>query len=321
MQTSVISGAALDPLEWDQFVRSSPQGNIYHCHAYLSNLPGSWEAVTVRDGDGLVAALPYFPKKKWGIGYTRQPHFAQYLGILLAHRPGSVYKNLEFQKKAIQHIHAGIPAKLAFIDQYFAPEYQYDLPLLWLGWKQRIRITYWVDIGAGYPAFLEQCASHVRREIKKADQAGLRVEMVNDPEQVVAILKTAKPEATRRIPAPFFDALCRNARHFYPSGNSCCLIGYDGTQPVAGIIYFFFGKKMIYYQGSTLPEYKNSGIMSRIIAESVRLFADRYSVLDFDGSMLEPIERFFRGFGAFPVRYNHFRHVRLPRLLARIAAP
>jgi len=46
--------------------------------------------------------------------------------------------------------------------------------------------------------------------------------------------------------------------------------------------------------------------MTIIIAESVRLFGPKYQYLDFDGSMIEPIERFFRGFGAFPVRYGNF---------------
>jgi len=313
MQTDVISGSEINASDWDAFVAQSPQGNIYHVHAYLTNLPGHWEAVVLRDGDGIVAALPYIPNTKWGITYARQPHFTQYFGILLARRSEQVYKDLEFQKKAITLIHDGLPPKLRFVDLYFAPEFRYDLPLIWSGWKMQLRFTYWVDISGGYPAFLQACASHVRREVKKADQAGLRVEQENNPEQVVAILKAAKPEAVRQIAASSFAALCQNARHFYAQGNSCCLIGYDGDQPVAGIIYFFFGEKMIYYQGSTLPAYKNTGIMTKIIAESVRLYSHQYRILDFDGSMIEPIERFFRGFGAYPVRYGHFTLNRLWR--------
>jgi len=52
--------------------------------------------------------------------------------------------------------------------------------------------------------------------------------------------------------------------------------------------------------------------MSKIIAESVRLNDKKYRYLDFDGSMIEPVERFFRGFGAYPVRYSNFTLNRLP---------
>jgi len=119
--------------------------------------------------------------------------------------------------------------------------------LIWLGWQQKTLYTYWVDISNGYDAFLRECASHVRREIKKADTSGLAVKVENNPETVVNILKKAKSAAVRQISSHFFDALSKNARHYFDEGKSCCLIGYNGDQPIAGIIYFFHGNKMIYY--------------------------------------------------------------------------
>jgi hypothetical protein len=307
-----VNGKDCDPTAWDAFVSQSPQGNIYHCHAYLSNLMPSWQAVVLRESGEIIAAFPFESRKKWGIRYALQPHFAQYLGILFAKKSDQVYKNLEFQKKAIQMIHEALPKDIRFFNFNFAPEFEYDLPLIWLGWQHRMRYTYWVDIRGGYESFLQASASHVRREIKKAGEAGLVVKVENKPETVVGILKTAKPAASNRVSSHFFEALCKNSRHYFETEQSCCLIAYDGDRPVAGIIYFFFKNKMIYYQGSTLPEYKNSGAMSKIIAESVRRFGANYQYLDFDGSMIEPIERFFRGFGAFPVRYGSFMLDRLP---------
>lgn len=312
MNASLIAGKNLDPALWDDFVYRSPQGNIYHCHAYLSNLLPDWEAVVLQEGAQIVAAFPFKSHQKWGIRYALQPHFAQYLGILFANKTEQVHKNLEFRKKAIQEIHKNLPRGVRFFNLHFAPEFDYDLPLLWLGWKHRMRYSYWVDIRSGYSAFLQSCASHVRREIKKSEEAGLTIKVENNPETVVQILKTAKPAVSKEISEHFFKALCRNARHYYATGQSCCLIAYDGGRPVAGIIYFFFKHKMIYYQGSTLPAYKSSGAMTHIIAESVRLFGEKYQYLDFDGSMIEPIEHFFRGFGAFPVRYGSFVLNRLP---------
>ncbi len=315
METFVLTNKALNATEWDEFVYASPQGNIYHLHAYLSHLLGDWQAVVVREGKHIAAAFPFAVKTKWGISYAMQPYFAQYFGILFGPKSDNVYKNLEFQKKAIQLVHEALPGKIKYLDYNFAPEFDYELPLQWLGWQQRTLYTYWVDIGKGYESVIQSCASHVRREIKKAEQAGLKVRVENNPELVVEVLKTAKPEAVRLISDHYFEALCKNSRHFHRQGKSCCLVGYDDDKPIAGIIYFFHREKMIYYQGSTLPAYKNSGIMSKIIAESICRFGHQYRYLDFDGSMMEPIERFFRGFGAYPVRYSNFRLNRLPFLL------
>lgn len=318
MQTSLLHNQDIAPDEWDAFVHQSPQGNIYHLHTYLSNLLPGWQAVMLRDGERILAAFPFASRSKWGEEYALQPFFAQYLGILFSEKSDSVQKRLEFEKKAIQLIHEALPKRLRLLSLNFAPEFDYDLPLIWLGWKPKMLYTYWVDIRQGYGVFLQSCASHVRREVKKAESAGLTVRCENNPELVVEILKTAKPEALRQIPQRSFDALCQNARHYFALGKSCCLIGYQGEVPIAGIIYFFHQQKMIYYQGSTLPEFKNTGIMSKIIAESVRLYGEKYHFLDFDGSMIEPIERFFRGFGAYPVRYCNFTLNRL-RGLPRLA--
>jgi hypothetical protein len=286
-------------------------------HAYLSHLLGDWQAAVVQEGGRTVAAFPFVAKSKWGIAYSMQPYFSQYFGILFSPKFESIYKNLEFQKKAIQLIHESLPRNIKYFSYNFAPEFDYELPLIWLGWQQKTLYTYWSDISKGYESFLQSCASHVRREIKKADQSGLTVQVENAPEWVVGVLKTAKPEAVRQISSHYFEALCKNAKFFFERGKSCCMVGYDGDTPIAGIIYFFHKEKMIYYQGSTLPAYKNSGIMSKIIAESVLLFGHQYRCLDFDGSMVEPVERFFRGFGAYPVRYSNFslnRLAFLPRM-------
>lgn len=312
MEAFISTHQEIEAATWDEFVHDSAQGNIYHLHTYLTNLLGEWQAVVVKESGKIVAAFPFSAKTKWGISYAMQPFFAQYFGILFGPKSESIYKNLEFQKKAIQLIHNTLPARIKYFDYNFAPEFDYALPLQWLGWRQKTLYTYWVNIGQGYDSFLQNCASHVRREIKKADQAGLTVHVENNPETVVKILKIAKPEAVRQIDEHFFEALCNNARHFHSQGESHCLIGYEGSKPVAGIIYFFYQNKMIYYQGSTISDYKNSGIMSKIIAESVRLFGHEYRYLDFDGSMIEPIERFFRGFGAYPVQYSNFCLNRLP---------
>jgi Acetyltransferase (GNAT) domain len=312
MEVSCNPGSEIEPNVWDAFVEYSEQGNVYQMHTYLTHVMPSWQVIMVKDGTEIVAAFPFAMRAKYGLKYALQPYFSQYMGILFAQKSDNTYKNLEFQKKAIQLIHEAIPKEISLLKYNFAPEFTYDLPLLWQGWKQETLHTYWADVSNGYPAFMAACASHVRREAKKAQQSGIEVRVEVNPELVLDILKRAKPESIQSFSKHDFDALCQNVRHYAPLQKSCCFIAYEAEKPIAGIIYFFHGKKMIYYQGSTLPEYKNSGAMTLIITESVRLFGEKYSILDFDGSMIEPIERFLRGFGAYPVRYSRFTLNKLP---------
>lgn len=59
MDVFVNAGKEINAGQWDDFVSQSPQGNIYHCHAYLTNLLPDWEAVVLKEGDQIVAAFPF----------------------------------------------------------------------------------------------------------------------------------------------------------------------------------------------------------------------------------------------------------------------
>ena len=53
------------------------------------------------------------------------------------------------------------------------------------------------------------------------------------------------------------------------------------------------------------PEFRNSGAASLLIWEGIKFAHNHSEIFDFEGSMIESIERFFRGFGAVPrVYYN-----------------
>ncbi|MBK7340315.1 MAG: hypothetical protein IPQ10_02440 [Saprospiraceae bacterium] len=308
----------IDEQEWNRFIECSPHGNIYHLYNYLTHLLEDWKAIMVYEGSELLAILPFSVKRKYLINYAIQPIFSQYIGIIMKAYSDNTYKKYELQKKVIQTIHVAIPKDIHFFQYNFAPEYNYGMALRWLGWNQSIKYTYWVDISKGYEVFIGEAASHVRREIKKAQQNGIRIEVENNPDLVIDILKLAKPELIKKLDQKYLKALSNNSSYFYSSGRSCTLIAYKDSTPIAGMIYFLYKNKMIYYQGSTIPKYKNSGAMSLIISESVRILGGNYTILDFDGSMIEPIERFFRGFGAYPVPYFSYTLNNSPWLIQKI---
>ena len=59
--------------------------------------------------------------------------------------------------------------------------------------------------------------------------------------------------------------------------------------------------------------HKISGAMSAIICESIKMHHEVCNILDFDGSRIEDIERYFRGFDAEPVMYLQAEKSFLPR--------
>ena len=58
-----------------------------------------------------------------------------------------------------------------------------------------------------------------------------------------------------------------------------------------------------YLLGGADPELRTSGASSLLLWEALQRARSRTDVFDFEGSMLAPVERFFRGFGAVQTPY------------------
>ncbi|MNZ86002.1 hypothetical protein D3C78_1048120 [compost metagenome] len=64
-------------------------------------------------------------------------------------------------------------------------------------------------------------------------------------------------------------------------------------------VYLIWDENSAYYlMGGGDPELRNSGATSLCMWEAIRFSATVTRRFDFEGSMLEPVEHFFRAFGA-----------------------
>lgn len=73
----------------------------------------------------------------------------------------------------------------------------------------------------------------------------------------------------------------------------------------AGAYIVRSGNTAYYLMGGGDPELRNSGATSLVLWEAIRRQPETIKVFDFEGSMIEPIERFFRAFGAVQTPYFH----------------
>ena len=71
-------------------------------------------------------------------------------------------------------------------------------------------------------------------------------------------------------------------------------------------IYIVWDENSAYYlMGSSDPDLRNSGANGFCMWEAIKHAAKVTKRFDFEGSMIEPIERLFRGFGAIQMPYFH----------------
>jgi hypothetical protein len=72
---------------------------------------------------------------------------------------------------------------------------------------------------------------------------------------------------------------------------------------------------MVYLAGAQDPNEKITGLMTRLVWKGISTGFERCQLFDFEGSMIQGVEGFFRGFGARPVPLLHIRKNELPLLV------
>ena len=106
---------------------------------------------------------------------------------------------------------------------------------------------------------------------------------------------------------------CWNAltRHWLEHSARKLLCAVDEQGRVHAAAYFVYDENTCYYLiGGGDPELRNSGAASLLLWEGIRFASTVSRSFDFEGSMIEDIERFFRAFGGTPQVYYRVSRLR-----------
>ena len=196
-----------------------------------------------------------------------------------------------------------LPAAVAF-HQNFSASFMNCLPFIWAGYRAEIRYTYQLRDLSSEQALWAGLAGNIRGEIRKATRR-LEVREDSDVERFYRVwAKTferqgvAAPPDRRRLER--IDAECakRDARSI--------LFAYDEVGQVHAVAYTVRDRRTTYYlMGGGDPHLRTSGAGSLLVWEAIRRPSADSQVFDFEGSMLRPVERFFRAFGGRQTPYPH----------------
>jgi GNAT acetyltransferase-like protein len=294
--TPALSGTAVpgDSIPWVNSVFEQPWW--LDCVA-----PGAWDAAIVRRGDEVVARLPYVCRARLGSTTIVQPPLTQTLGPWLAPIGGKYARRLETEKKLLEQLIDELP-RFAYFRQSFSPSLTNWLPFYWAGFEATVRYTYRIedlsDLDRVHGEFQEQ----VRRGIRKglcsvevdADCSLAELLRLDAQTYLRQGLRPRYPEAVvRRL-----DAACaaRGARRI--------LRAVDARGRTHAALYVVWDERTLYpLINARDPDCQAFGANTLLYWEAIRLASAVSSVFDFEGSMLKPVEHFFRGFGGRQTPY------------------
>ena len=263
----------------------------------------NWDVCLGVKSDEIMASMPYYKKQKYGLKVISQPKLTQTLGPWLRPSSAKYAKQLAQHKKLLNELIDQLPSF-----DYFSQNWHHSntnwLPFYWRGFQQTTRYTYIIQNLSDQNRLWSGLMAKIRTDIRKAEgRFGLEVRDDLGLDAFLELNRKTFARQGQKIPytdelAGRLDEACgqRNCRKFFIAVDS------EGRRHAGA--YIVWDENSAYYlMGGGDPELRNSGATSLCMWYAIKHAATVTRCFDFEGSMIEPVERFFRAFGAVQVPY------------------
>ncbi len=286
----------IDFNKWDRCIIKSVNGLVYAYSWYLDIVSPDWDALVYGDYE---IVMPLTLNKKFGFKYLYQPFFTQQLGVFSSSKIDDAILKLFLES---------ILTKYKFIDINLN---KYNKPVDSDKFTITNRVTYELDLIEDYSAIYAKYSDNHKRNLKKARQNKLSVIQGLMPNEVFNLV-------SKNIKIPNLGGNNINMlRQLIAAGirkNLAYLYGvYDKNNMLVAAAYFIRTRdKVCFILSVSSEEGKALRAMFLVIDTFIKDFAGRNLTLDFEGSNIDGIARFYRGFGANKFIYSNIRVNRLP---------
>lgn len=263
--------------------------------------PGQWDEIIVKRGYESAARMPFFIKKKYGLTTLAMPPLTQTLGPWLRPSEAKYAKQLSEQKDLMNELIVQLP-EVDYFCQNFSHCITNWLPFFWAGFQQTTRYTYRIedlsDLEKVWKGFLD----NVRTDIRKAEK---KVIVRSDLGLDKFLQVNAMTFDRQGIQLPYTPNFVRNLDNACLEYNARKMFfAEDAQRRIHAAIYMVWDSNTAYYlMGGGDPELRNSGATSLLIWKAIKFASTVSKAFDFEGSMIEPVERFFRSFGGVQTPY------------------
>jgi hypothetical protein len=292
------------------FIRRSAESCIFRQSWWLESLScsGVQGDVVVQDDKHHSVVLPYIIQKKYGFRILTMPPLTQTLGPLIQGVDYQDNRKLASEKDLYNSLVDKLPSYDVF-NQNFHWSVTNWLPFYWKGFEQSTRYTYRLNDISDTDLLWKNLRPNIKSDIKKAEKRfELRVHSDHSVDRFLDINEMTFKRQGQKL--PYSRGIVRNLDEACSLRN-CRKIFYaeDKLGRIHAAIYLVWDNCSAYYlMGGGDPELRNSGATSLAMWEAIKFASTVTQSFDFEGSMLEPVERFFRGFGATQVPYFHVWH-------------
>ncbi len=176
-----------------------------------------------------------------------------------------------------------------------------------------LKKNYELDLISPYPLLKKEYSKNTKRNLKKAQKAGLTVFKNLKPELVGELFKQNKGSKLKVFSTEDYHRLNRLVYKAIEKGSAQVWGAYSKHNSlVAASIFVKDSKRFTFLFSGLTEEGKESGAMVYLLDSFIEEHAEDKMILDFEGSMDPNLARFYKGFGAQLIHYPHIYYNSLP---------
>lgn len=293
--------AAIDRQRWDDSICRAANSLPYAYSWYLDVVSPQWDALVTADYS---AVMPLTWKRKWGISYLHQPFFTQQLGVFSLVPP---------TEHTISVFLAAIPSRFKYLDFYL--NYANFCPIS-PTFTTHCRTNYVLSLNDTYEQLHLGYRPNARGSLKKACRSPLPVVTDIAPELVVQLFQSATGAKIDNLGNEQYQLLTRLTRACSTHNMAQTYGIYDENHQLSAAIFLIkTPKRLVHLVSAGNTEARRNNLMFKVIDKVIQQYARTDILLDFEGSMIDTIAAFYRGFGAKETYYWHVLKNQMPHYL------
>lgn len=288
------------------FCRLEPSLPIFSRDWWLDALAGAdgWDVALVEEGGKIVGSMPFVMRSRLGVRWLSQPPLTQTTGPWLRPPMPEEGNPLTREKQVMEALIAQLPPFDHFMQAWHYTRTNW-LPFYWKGFSQTTRYTYVLPDLSDENRLWNGLRGNIRSDIRKASgRFGLRVRQDLGIEDLLSLVGMTFARQNR--PLPYAEELVRRLDAACAEHDCrAILIATDPSGRLHAGEYIVWDENAAYgLMAGADPALRGSGATSLCKWEAIRFASKLTKSYDFEGSMLEPVERQFRAFGAEQQPYS-----------------
>ena len=292
-----LQHSEIDIEKWDRCIASSLNGIVYAWPWYLDRICDQWDALIFGD---YLYVMPLVWNKKFGIPYIYQPFFTQQLGVFSA---------FPVDKEMVNSFLHSIPKKYQLVEMNL--NYQ-NIPTS-SDISTKPNITYHLSLKNPIETILEDFSTNTKRNIKKAKDKQLLVSPIFNIDEFISFTKNNLQDKSPEVKHTHYQNLKRVIGYaIYHQYGELLGVFDSRNQLIAATFFVWSNNKVIYLASSSSDEGSKCKAMFLLVSHFIEKHAGENLILDFEGSNIPGIARFYEGFGAKPVSYFSVKRNTLP---------